>query len=178
MWTDKHVRKQTAMMMLNALGVSARNICITEERRFVVVEVCGIGEVRCVSSVWNLSATRWIHYWNKTIISEVSLLTKCWRMVWKYLFKYYFVWMVAWYTKQRRLVEVTTWRIPVAARSKARVFGRCLARIAGLNPAGGHGCLCPVIVVSCQPESLRRADLSSRWVLPGVVCLNVIVKPR
>ena len=32
--------------------------------------------------------------------------------------------------------------IPVAERSKARICGRPLAGIAGLNPGGGHGCLC------------------------------------
>ena len=39
--------------------------------------------------------------------------------------------------------------IPVAKRSKARVYGRSLAGIAGSNPAGGiDGCpLCVVCVV-------------------------------
>jgi hypothetical protein len=33
-------------------------------------------------------------------------------------------------------------------------------------------------VVCCQVEVSRRADHSSRGVLPSVVCLSVIVKPR
>jgi hypothetical protein len=138
MWTDKREeRKQTAVMMVNALGVSAQNCASLKNTRFVVVEeVGGSGELRCVSSAWILSEKWCIRYWNKTVISEVSLLTKCWRMVWKYLSKYCFVWMVVWYSKQK-----TCWSndltIPVAARSKAWVFGRFLARIAGLNSAGG-----------------------------------------
>jgi len=39
-----------------------------------------------------------------------------------------------------------------------------------------HGCLSVVSVVCCQ-RSPRRADHSSRGVLPTVVCLSVIVKP-
>ena len=67
--------------------------------------------------------------------------------------------------------------IPVAARSKAWVCGRSLAGIAGSNPAGGYGCL-SVVSVLCvvRLRSLRRADHSSREVLPSVVCLSVIVK--
>jgi hypothetical protein len=40
----------------------------------------------------------------------------------------------------------------VAARSKAWVCGRLPSGIAGLNPAGGHGCLSVVSVVCCQVE--------------------------
>jgi hypothetical protein len=40
----------------------------------------------------------------------------------------------------------------VAAQSKAWVYGRSLAGIAGSNPAGGHGCLCLVDVVCCEVE--------------------------
>ena len=40
----------------------------------------------------------------------------------------------------------------MAARSKAWVYGRSLAGIAGSNPAGGHGCLSVLIVVCCQVE--------------------------
>ena len=40
----------------------------------------------------------------------------------------------------------------------------------------GHGCLSVVSVV--RYRSLRWADHSSREVLPSVVCLSVIVKPR
>ena len=42
--------------------------------------------------------------------------------------------------------------IPVAERSNARVCGQSLVGIAGLYPAGGHGCLCLVSVMSCQVE--------------------------
>ena len=42
--------------------------------------------------------------------------------------------------------------VPVAARSKAWVFGRSPAEIVGSNPTGGHGCLCVVNVVCCQVD--------------------------
>jgi hypothetical protein len=42
--------------------------------------------------------------------------------------------------------------IPVAARSKAWVYGRSLAGIVVSKPAGGHGCLSLVSVVCCQVE--------------------------
>ena len=42
--------------------------------------------------------------------------------------------------------------VPVAARSKAWVCDRSLARIAGSNRAGGHGCTSVVSVVYCQVE--------------------------
>jgi hypothetical protein len=61
---------------------------------------------------------------------------------------------------------------PVAARSKAWVFGRSLAGIAGSNPAGGMDvCLLWVLCVVKQ-SSLRRADHLSRGVLPSVVWLT------
>jgi hypothetical protein len=41
-----------------------------------------------------------------------------------------------------------------------------------------HGCLPVVSVVSFHLEVLHRADRSSRGVLPHVVCLSVIMKPR
>jgi hypothetical protein len=59
----------------------------------------------------------------------------------------------------------------VAARSKAWVCGRSLAGIVGSN-------LSLLSVVCFQVESMRRADQSSRGVLPSVVCLSVIVMPR
>ena len=60
----------------------------------------------------------------------------------------------------------------MAARSKAWVCDRSFAGIVGSNPAGGMdvchlGVLCVV-----RLRSLRRADHSSRGVLPSVVCLN------
>ena len=36
-----------------------------------------------------------------------------------------------------RLVVTVNWPVPVAERSKAPVYGRSLAGIAGSNPAGG-----------------------------------------
>jgi hypothetical protein len=64
---------------------------------------------------------------------------------------------------------------PVAARSKAWVFGRTLAGIVGLNPAGNVDILSLVSDMCCQLEMcLRRVDLLSRGVLPTVVCLSVI----
>ena len=42
--------------------------------------------------------------------------------------------------------------VPVAARSKAKVWGRSPAEIVGSNPTGGHGCLSVVSVVCCQVE--------------------------
>jgi hypothetical protein len=40
----------------------------------------------------------------------------------------------------------------VAARSKAWVFGRAIAGIAGLNLAGWHGCTSLVRVVCCKVD--------------------------
>ena len=57
----------------------------------------------------------------------------------------------------------------MAERSKARVYGRSLAGIASSNPAGGmDGCPLSVLFV-VRYKSLRRADHSSRGVLPTVV---------
>ena len=67
--------------------------------------------------------------------------------------------------------------IPIAARSKAWFCVRSLAGIVGANPAGvwiSVSCECCVMTGS----SLRRADYSSRGVLPIVVCLSVILKPQ
>ena len=65
----------------------------------------------------------------------------------------------------------------MAARSKASVGGRSLAGMTGLNPAGAMD-ISLVNAVCCQTDrSLRRADHSFRGVLPGAVCLSVIVKP-
>jgi hypothetical protein len=66
----------------------------------------------------------------------------------------------------------------VAARSTQWVYGHSLAEIAGSNPAGG---MMPVSVECCVSSGrglFVGADHSSREVLPGVVCLSVIVKPR
>ena len=49
----------------------------------------------------------------------------------------------------------------------------------GFESHRGHECLSVVSVEFCQAEvSVRRADHSSRGVLPNVVRLSVIVKPR
>jgi hypothetical protein len=63
--------------------------------------------------------------------------------------------------------------VPVAARPKVLVRGRSLAEIVGSNHAGGMWVLCVF-----GYRSLRRADHSSRGVLPSVVCLSVIANPR
>jgi hypothetical protein len=65
----------------------------------------------------------------------------------------------------------------VAAQSKTLVCGHSLAGIVGSNPAGAWIYLLPVSCV-IRYRSLRRADHSSRGVLPSVVCLNVIMKPQ
>ena len=59
----------------------------------------------------------------------------------------------------------------MAARHKAKVCGRWHDETVGSNPTGvEHGCLSVVSVVCCQVEvSVRRADHSSRGVLPTVV---------
>ena len=61
---------------------------------------------------------------------------------------------------------------PVAARSKAFVYSSSPAGIVGSNPAGGMDVLSFV-----RSKFLRRPDPLSRDLL-GVVCLNVMVKPR
>jgi len=68
--------------------------------------------------------------------------------------------------------------IPVAARFKARVYGRSLAGNAISNPAVGIvACLLRMLCVVRQ-RSLQRADHSSRGVLSSMVCLSVILKPQ
>jgi hypothetical protein len=79
--------------------------------------------------------------------------------------------------------RVTTWPIPVAARSKAWVCDLSLAGVAGSNPAIGMdvcllSVLCLVTTLTRGVRSLRRADHSSRGVLPSVVCLSVISKSQ
>jgi hypothetical protein len=67
-----------------------------------------------------------------------------------------------------RMVSSVIW-----PRSLRRVCGRSLVGFAGSKPAGGMNSL--VSVAYCQVEV---TDHSSRGVLPWVVCLSVIVKPR
>ena len=66
---------------------------------------------------------------------------------------------------------------PVAARSKAWGCNLSLPGIAGSNPVGVW---VPVCWECCfiKQRCLRWADLSSRVVVPNVVCLSVFVKPR
>jgi len=79
---------------------------------------------------------------------------------------------------QRHSKKKTQLSMPVTAQSEAWVCGHSLAGIVGSNPAGGMGdCLLWVLCVVRQ-KSLRRADHSSRGVLPNVVCLSVIVNSR
>jgi hypothetical protein len=62
--------------------------------------------------------------------------------------------------------------IPVAAQSKAWVCGHSLAGIVSSNPPGGMDvCLWWVLCV-VRYRSLRRADHSSRGLLPSKVCLE------
>ena len=66
----------------------------------------------------------------------------------------------------------------MSSRSKACVYGRSLAGIAGSDPARCMDvCLLWVSVVVRQ-MSLRRADRSYGGVLPSVVCLSVIDETR
>ena len=67
--------------------------------------------------------------------------------------------------------------IPVVARSKARNCGRPLAGIVGSNPAGGVYAFFLCVLCIVRWRSLRRADHSSREVLPSVMCLRVTMKP-
>ena len=68
-------------------------------------------------------------------------------------------------------------RIPVVAQSKAWVCGHSLAVNAGSNSAGDMEASFECCVFSGTGLCVR-ADLSSRGVLPTVVCLSVIVKTR
>jgi len=67
--------------------------------------------------------------------------------------------------------------ISLAARSEGWFCGRSLVGIVSLNRAGGM-VLCPLrLFYIARYRSLRRANYSSRGVVPSVVCLSVIVKP-
>jgi len=66
--------------------------------------------------------------------------------------------------------------IPVAARSKAWDCSRSLAGIVGSNPAGIIDASLMGVLCVVREVSLRRADHSSRGVLPSVACLSVITK--
>jgi hypothetical protein len=63
----------------------------------------------------------------------------------------------------------------VAGRCKVRVYGRAVPVIASSGPIEGMD----ICAVCWQVERcLRRADRLSRAVVPSVVCLCVVVKPR
>jgi len=66
--------------------------------------------------------------------------------------------------------------ILIAERSNWWVCGRSLAGIAGSNRIGGM--VVSLLGLLRVERSLRRADHSCRRVLPSVVCLNMIMKPR
>ena len=53
---------------------------------------------------------------------------------------------------QKYILVATYLPVPVAARSKAWVWGRWLAGIAGFESRRGHGYLSVVSVVCCQVE--------------------------
>jgi hypothetical protein len=59
--------------------------------------------------------------------------------------------------------------IPVAERSKTWFCGRSPTGIAGSNTAWGVDVCFSVVSIVCVVRSLRRADHSSRGVLPTVV---------
>ena len=65
----------------------------------------------------------------------------------------------------------------VATRCKAWVCSRPLAEIAGSNRAGGKD-MSLVNVVRWRVEVTVTGYHSSRWILPSIVCLSVVVKPR
>jgi len=67
-----------------------------------------------------------------------------------------------------RDVQAYTLPVQVAARSKAWDWGRSPAAIGGFESHREHGCLSWVLCV-VRWRSLRRADHSSRGVLPTMV---------
>jgi len=66
--------------------------------------------------------------------------------------------------------------IPVAGQSKAWGCSRSLDGMVGSNPAGIMDASLMGVLCVVKEGSLRRADHSSRGVLPNVVCLSVITK--
>jgi hypothetical protein len=68
--------------------------------------------------------------------------------------------------------------VPVAAQSKAWVCGRSLPEIASSNPAGDVDIRRLRMLCVVKKRSIRRANHSSRGILPTVVCLSVICKHR
>ena len=62
--------------------------------------------------------------------------------------------------------------IPMAAPAVTRVWGLSFAGIVGSNPARGMDICFLLVLCIVGQRSLRRADPSSRAVLPAVECLN------
>ena len=68
--------------------------------------------------------------------------------------------------------------LDLAARSKAWVYGRSLAGIAGSNPTGGRDVCLLWVLRDVRWRSLRQTDHSSRGVLPSMVYLMVLQPTR
>jgi hypothetical protein len=68
--------------------------------------------------------------------------------------------------------------ILVTVLSEAWVCGRSLAEIVVSNFIGGMDVCLLRLLCFARRRSLGLADYSSRGVLPSVVCLSVIKKPR
>jgi hypothetical protein len=68
--------------------------------------------------------------------------------------------------------------MPVAAGSKTWVCSLSLAGIVGSNPAGGIDVFVLRVLYFIRYRSLRGANHPSKGVLPIVVRLSVIVKPK
>jgi len=76
--------------------------------------------------------------------------------------------------------SVNSLSISVSVRSEVWVCCRWVAGIVSSNSAGSMECSFVCVCVLCIVRwiFLRRTDRTSRGVLPSVMCLNVIVKPR
>ena len=68
--------------------------------------------------------------------------------------------------------------MPMAARSKAQVFGRSLADIVSSKLTGCMDVGLLLLLCVARQKSLRQANHSSRVVQSSVVCLSVIMNPR
>jgi len=66
--------------------------------------------------------------------------------------------------------------VPVAARSKAQIYGRSLVGVAGLHPANGMDTCHLWVLWVIRKRSLRQTDPLSRGFLPSAVFLCVISK--
>lgn len=66
--------------------------------------------------------------------------------------------------------------MPLAARSMAQVCDRSLDEIVDSSPADDMGVFLLGVLCVYRQRSLRRANHSSRAVLPSDVCLGFIAK--